>query len=252
VRRKYNRPPISEAICEFQFTPEKEWDWTIPGLVYQEIKDEFPQKRQEKAFEFNIAPLAGKVEQSVGSLSKMQFVRQDNTAMVQIGPDLLAINILPPYPGWETFESLISRQLEIYVKVAQPNTFKRIGVRYINKIVLPTSGIETTEYFHYYPRLPETVEQRHGAFWMRVVHTYADERDAMIFQMGQAPEQQSVEGKLTILVDLDYYLGVPGAVKLSDGLEWVSQAHAQIETMFEASITDNTRKLFGEIATCQQ
>jgi uncharacterized protein (TIGR04255 family) len=244
VRRKYNRPPISEAICEFQFVAAKEWDWTIPGLVYQEIREEFPQKRQEKAFEFSIAPQVGKVEQSLGSLSKMQFVREDSSAMVQIGPDLLAVNAMPPYPGWETFEALIKKQFEIYLKVAEPAAFKRIGLRYVNKITFPTSGIETTEFFHYYPRLPETVEQRHGPFWMRVLHTYAHERDAMTFQMGQVAQPPSADERLTILVDLDYYLTKPDAVDLVQGLQWVSQAHEHIETMFEASITDNTRRLF--------
>jgi hypothetical protein len=150
VRRRYKRSPIAEAVCEFQFRGSSEWDWTILGLVYQEIKSEFPQKRQEKAFEINIAPQEGKIEKSVGgSLSKMQFLREDGSAMVQVGPDLLAINVLPPYPGWETFEALIRRQFEIYCKIAHPVGFKRIGLRFINKIAFPTKEIETTEYFYY-------------------------------------------------------------------------------------------------------
>jgi uncharacterized protein (TIGR04255 family) len=247
VRRRYKKPSVSEAICEFQFRGAKEWDWTIPGLLYQEIREEFPQKRQEKAFEINIAQM-GKIEQSVGgSLSKMQFLREDGSAMVQIGPDLLAINVLPPYPGWEVFEALIRRQFEIYLRVVQPVGFRRIGLRYINQIVFPANIIETTEYFHYYPRLPETVEQIHGPFSMRVLHTYEAERDVMTFQMAH---MKPTGEKLTIALDLDYYLAKPDTVELGKGLEWVSQAHDKIEAMFEASITDSTRNLFEEVKEC--
>lgn len=245
MRRRYKKPPIAEAVCEFQFRGASDWDWTILGLVYQEIKAEFPQKRQEKAFEINIAPQEGKVEKSVGgSLSKMQFLREDGSAMVQVGPDLLAINVLSPYPGWETFEPLIRRQFEVYNKIAQPIGFKRIGLRFINRIVFPTKGIEVTDYFHYYPRLPETLEQKHGPFTMRVLRMYEGERDALNMQMGNLkPEGEN----LAIALDLDYYLVHPDKVELSKGLEWVSAAHDKIETTFEACITDNTRRLFEEI-----
>lgn len=245
MRHRYKKPPVAEAVCEFQFLGAKEWDWTIPGLLYQEIKQEFPQKRQEKAFEISIAPQEGRVQQSLaGSLSKMQFVREDNSAMVQVGPDLLSVNVSAPYPGWETFDALIRKQFEIYRKAAQPNGFKRIGLRYINKIVFPTGGIETTEYFHYYPRLPETVAQMHGPFSMRVLHGYDDERDVLNLQMGHLPPMGE---NLAIALDLDYYLAKAGSVELANGPEWVAKAHSRIEEMFEACITDKTRELFEVI-----
>jgi uncharacterized protein (TIGR04255 family) len=244
LRRRYKNPPITEAVCEFQFRGATAWDWTVPGLIYQEIKQEFPQKRQENAFEINIAPKEGKFEQNIaGSLSRMQFLRQDNSAMVQIGPDLLAINALPPYPGWEEFEKLLRKQFEIYLKVTQPIGYKRIGLRFINRILFPGEGMETTEYFNYYPHLPDTVEQSHGPFSMHVSHFY-EERDVLNFNMGNAP--QKIEGQVGIVLDLDYYLIKPEKIDLGQGLAWVNTAHDRIEAMFEACITDKTRSLFGE------
>lgn len=241
----YRKPPIVQAVCEFQFRGTREWDWTIPGLVYQEIHNDFPKKQQEKAFEINIAPMQGKVEQNVsGAPSKMQFIREDGSAMVQIGPDLLAINVSPPYPGWEGFDALIRRQFGIYVKIAQPIGFRRIGLRFINKIVFPTKEIETTEYFRYYPYLPEPLEQRHGPFSMRVLHLYEGERDVLNLQMGNTkPNGES----LAIALDLDYYLVKADEVELKKGLDWISIAHERIESLFEACITDKTRTLFDEV-----
>jgi uncharacterized protein (TIGR04255 family) len=172
----------------------------------------------------------------------MQFLREDGSAMVQIGPDLLAINVLPPYPGWENFQALISRQFDIYNSIARPIGFKRIGLRYINKIVFPAKSIETTEYFNYYPRLPEPIEQTHGPFVMRVMHAYEGGRDVLNIQIGHMTPQG--EG---IALDLDYYLNQPDKVELRQALEWVSTAHENIEAMFEACITDKTRGLVEEI-----
>ena len=106
----YTNPPITQAICEFQFRSSKDWDWTIPGLVYQLIESDFPVKKQEMAFEIQVMPQSNPVVQRAGSaLSKMQFVSADGHAMVQIGPDLLGINVLTPYPGWSDFAQLIAK-----------------------------------------------------------------------------------------------------------------------------------------------
>ena len=242
-RRSYKKPPLVEAVCEFQFRGAKEWDWTIPGLLYKEIQSEFPQKRQEKSFEVTIAQKEGKIEQMGGGLSKMQFVRSDGSAMVQVGPDLLAINVLPPYPNWEGFKELISRHFWIYAKIAEPIGFKRIGLRYINKITFPTAAIETTDYFELYPKLPGTVRQEHGPFTMHILHVYEAGRDVLNIRMGHT---KSNGENLSIVLDLDYYSFQLDKVELEKGMEWVSLAHDNLEAMFEACITDKTRALLEE------
>jgi uncharacterized protein (TIGR04255 family) len=42
--KKYEKPPIIEAVCEFRFSGKSKWDLTIPGLIYDSVKDEYPQK----------------------------------------------------------------------------------------------------------------------------------------------------------------------------------------------------------------
>lgn len=240
--RSYPNSPITEAVCEFQFQSQLEWDWTIPGLVYQEISSEFPQKRQEKSFELNIAPQEHRIVQKLGGgLSKMQFIRADDSGMVQVGPNLLAINVRAPYPGWGRFVELVDRQLNVYVQIAKPTGFKRLGLRYINKIEFPWVTMETTEFFNYYPHLPPTIEQSHGPFTMRVAHAYSMGRDILNLQLVNLPA-----ATLTYVLDIDYATTQPNPVELKDGMVWVTEAHAKVEEMFEACITDKTRARFGK------
>ncbi len=46
MSRKYKNPPVVEALCEFQFISDKSWDLTLPGLIYERVKSEFPVKQQ--------------------------------------------------------------------------------------------------------------------------------------------------------------------------------------------------------------
>jgi uncharacterized protein (TIGR04255 family) len=243
LAKAYPKAPIVEAVCEFQFSSPQAWDWTIPGLLYQEIQSEFPEKREERAFEINVRPGDHNPVQHFGNaLTKLQFVRADGKSMVQVGPDLLAVNVQAPYPGWNVFLHNIARQFEIYSKIAQPKGFKRIGLRYINHIKMSAASVELTDYFHFYPHLAPTVDQTHGPFLMRVMHERVEGRDAMSVTLGSVVPATG----LIFALDIDYYLLRPDGVSLDKGIDWIERAHASIEEMFEACITDKTRELLGE------
>jgi uncharacterized protein (TIGR04255 family) len=106
-------------------------------------------------------------------------------------------------------------------------------------------AIETTEYFEYYPRLPQSLKQEHGPFAMRVLHAFEGGTDLMSVHMGHTKSNGGEA--LGIALDLDYFLAEPGKVELDKGMEWVSRAHQNVEIVFEACITDKTRELFEEI-----
>lgn len=240
----YSKSPLTQAVCEFRFKSSKEWDWTIPGLVYQEIQSEFPIKREERAFEVTVTPQMQVLQNAGSALSKLLFLRADEKAMVHVGPDLLGITVLAPYPGWEKFIKLIADQFAVYGKVANPAAFSRIGLRYINQINIPgTTNVELTEYFRYYPHLPEDIDQNHGPFAMRVTHGFADDRDTMNVGIATGPTQSDAMG---FILDIDYSLIKYDKVELKYGLHWVEEAHSSVETMFEACLTEKTRQLFGE------
>jgi uncharacterized protein (TIGR04255 family) len=254
VTRIYRKPPLVEAICEFQFQSDKTWDWTIPGLVYQKIGKDFPEKTQEQSFQLRFAvqqsllqsidqPVQAPPQQFGGALTKMQFLTADRAAMVQVGPDLLAINVRTPYPSWKSFAKMIGEQFGIYVEIASPTKFKRIGLRYINRIDFGVTGLELTKYFSYYPHLPESIEQKHGLFAMRVVHPESNEQDALTVNLANVIQP----GNLSYLFDLDYTLIQPDNVQLGKGLAWIDNAHSKIESLFEACITDELRDLFEVI-----
>ena len=88
--RRYKNPPIVEALCEFRFDPDSPWDLAMPGLVYERVRDTFPKRRQAKQFAVEVSAGQKGVEQHVRTTDRMQFLREDEKALVQVGPHLLA------------------------------------------------------------------------------------------------------------------------------------------------------------------
>lgn len=244
MSKKYSNPPIVEALCEFQFVPGQPWDITIPGLLYEKIKSEFPVKQPQMGFGIGLQPKEGGIEQRVEMSQVMQFFRADKTALVQVGPDLLTINHLKPYPTWEIFKPLIIGNLKIYQEVAKPKGFKRIGLRYINKIDFDQHPIELTDYFNYYPFIPPNLPQMHETFQVRVEMPYEEGHDRLLLTLASMiPEKPDV---LSLLLDLDYIMVIPERIPLNQVSDWIEKAHTVVENAFEACITDKCRVLFGE------
>jgi len=175
----------------------------------------------------------------------MQFLREDEKALIQVGPDLVAINHLKPYPTWQEFLPLIQRGFDAYCKAAAPKGVRRIGLRYINRIEIPGQSIELEDYFEFRPFVGSQLPQDFGPFIVGIQVPYEDSRDTLRLQLANA----SVEtpNTVAVMLDLDYFLARPGEVPLDDVFEWVDVAHNRVEEAFEACITDRLRQMFEEV-----
>jgi uncharacterized protein (TIGR04255 family) len=246
MRTEYKNPPIEEAVVEFHFVPGQEWDYTIPGKLHEhpDIKKQYPGKpRTQKIYE---AELKSGSEQSPKvnlreGVARIQLVDQDARRLISLAPDVLSVNILRPYEGWEHFRPRIEVALRAYSEIAQPTGVSRLGVRYINKIVLPGSDIDFGSYFRYQlPSAPDLPSKRAG-FLCRVEYVYYDEMKLLLtLARVDAPNGQSA-----FLVDLDVVCESTEALSLDSIMEVVDDLHGREGKAFEAIITDAAREVFN-------
>lgn len=244
--KRYKTPPIIEALCECRFIPSQQWDLTIPGLIYEQVKDEFPQREQKMGIGVQFKPTERGIEHKIEPAPpRIQFHKKDKTALIQVAPDLLVVNQLKPYPTWKRFKPLILRALDVYEKIANPKGFNRIGLRYINKIDTDADYVELSEYFDFYPYLPKKLPQIHTNVISRVEIPYYNGRDQMLITIANAP--QEIPEKISILLDIDYVMNKPGDLEIKDAGEWIEHAHSSVEDAFESCIKDKCRTLFDEV-----
>ncbi|MBI5190539.1 MAG: TIGR04255 family protein [Nitrospirae bacterium] len=245
---KYKNPPLVEALCEFQFEAGEPFDNTIPGLFYAEIKGEYPIKKQQRGIDFKLNQADGKFEATPGISEKSQFYNKEENALIQIGTNMLAVNTLTPYPGWEAFKPMITKHREIYQQLATPKGIKRIGLRYINKINIPEkehegSVIELKDYFTFIPQTPKALPSNVSSFNLKVDIPYNDGRDTIILIL--ASTKPDKENTMAVFLDIDYSI-VNNSKTALDENEWIEEAHSNIEMAFEEILTDKCRALFME------
>jgi uncharacterized protein (TIGR04255 family) len=95
--RRYQHDPLGEVMCEFRLAPEVPWDPTIPGLIYERLREEFPEKRERLAQETQIIQTPHGFQQEIRSAEMAVFSQQDGRTIVQVAPRLLTVNRLRPY-----------------------------------------------------------------------------------------------------------------------------------------------------------
>ena len=245
MRRTYEKSPIVEAVCEFRFDPAPEWDLTIPGLVYEHLRDQFPTKRNRYGLPVELGEVFA--EETLKELYKqariMQFVSEDEHSLVQLGHHFLSVNQLRPYQSWERFRSLIEVGLNAYWEVAKPTKFTRIGLRYINRIDIPEKEAQSNEYLNAYPVVPEPAGQKNYSWLQRIELPYKDQDAVLILHVGTINHAEHDADPF--MLDLDFSTQQHPPV-ISEVFTWLHQAHDHLEEMFESSITDKTRELIKE------
>jgi uncharacterized protein (TIGR04255 family) len=183
------------------------------------------------------------LQQMKTTVAKMRFLREDETAVVQVGPDFLGVNHLQPYPGWETFKTLIIEQLEIYKQVATPQSLLRLELRYINRVeIIPTEEIKLGNYFCTLPQVPNSVPLAFSSFLLHVEIPYEEPRSLLRLAFGSVPPKE--QDRFPFMFDVTMLASDNEIPSLEREVvsQWLDIAHQRIEAAFDASFTEKTHK----------
>ncbi|WGR91839.1 TIGR04255 family protein [Bradyrhizobium sp. ISRA435] len=171
----------------------------------------------------------------------------DATEIVVVSRHNFSTSRLAPYSGWDQFIATVRRNWEVWRKVAGNREIGRIGVRYINRIDVPNPhevAIPIGDYLEFRPLFP-SFDGNEGVetFAINGVIAIANSPFRLILNAGSAPSP--LVRTTSFLLDID--ISQEGNIPRNDEAIWslVDQMRVHKNRVFEASITDNSRKLFS-------
>jgi len=242
---KYNNPPIIEAVCEFKFAEDTNWDMTIPGILFGEIREEFPHKEQHLIQEINVLTKSAPAKTQIRKIELARFLNDNRTTLIQIGPRILSINQLKPYNTWSNFKSYIEYAFNKLNQTIELTAIQRIGLRYVNKIEIPVKGIDLANYFEFRPSFGGNLQRNYNSFILGCIFPFHGDQDSCKVELtGAVPESDDASG---FMLDIDYSLVKPQSIPIIQSLEWVDRAHEEVEKVFEGCISSALRELFSEV-----
>jgi uncharacterized protein (TIGR04255 family) len=226
--KHYKNAPLLEAVCEFKFQPTAKWNPAVPDLIYEKVQAQFPERE----------PMSSPDGQEPTLGTKTKFRRADGYALLQVSPKLLAVNQLRPYPAWPQFKQTILEAYALYSEIVRPARLMRMGLRYINQIEVPGTKIEIGRFFRGCP------EGYHKLF-LNTEFPFAAEQENLVLILAHVSHSEDEFSRFYL--DLDYGAFPATAMTPEAITPILERAHDRIEQIFEASLTDEIRRLFGEI-----
>lgn len=242
--KPYDNPPIIEAVCEFRFEPQEAWDLAVPGLIFEKLRDRFPKRRPGRTFETIVQPSPKGLQQQLTQRDFLQFLTEDEKMLVEVGQHTLRVVHFRPYSSWATFLPVIHEALSAYKNVVTPSGYARVGLRYVNQIDIPGTHIELESYFDVYPYVGERLPQNFYSFILGTESPYEDGTNILRLQITTGSFNR--KDIIPIMLDLDHFLGKTGQLAFGEETAWLNKAHDRIEMVFEGSIKDPIRELFGK------
>jgi uncharacterized protein (TIGR04255 family) len=239
-RTIYPNPPIQEAVCEIRFA--KETFTTDQQRLLQPVwQQEYPNQKlvDDQQLRLEFSPEGIKSEsRSVGH--KLICRSQDGRRLVQVGSALLAINQLKPYPGWnEGFRETILNRANDFFGTVGPTPFRRLVLRYINKIDIPQVPLVWEQWFQFQLPIPVLQKSKPGPFQMQFQIEVEDDLRLVIIIAALPKSAQSSP----VILDLGViWEGVPVAPEMLR--EHLERVHAPHRLAFEGYLNDNARRLF--------
>lgn len=246
--KTYKNPPLIEAVCELIFELDKSFSSNQISLFVEKIKILFPIQKKGKIhkFEFNIE--TDKIQKKNQKAFNQdfyefeQFFSEDEKYSIQLDKGRVSIHRTKPYISWTEFFPIIQSVYIAYIETFLPKHLTRIGIRYVNEIVVPIDDFSFSEYFNIQASLPSLDAKNQKSLFIGSVFEQEGGRDAIKVQF---MEKQSVEvpTERIFVLDFDYFLIKP-IIEFKDIEDWIIKAHSNLETVFEGILTDKSKQLF--------
>jgi len=244
-QHNYAHNPIVEAVLELQVQFEAPPSLDALRRVHDAELDRYPSIQDRMLLDNKIEVNDGEVSTQVDK-SHIGFVgaSEDGLQTFHATTTNFIFGRLAPYSDWTAFLTEANRLWKQYSDAAHPLAVTRIGVRFINQISIPSTQIEIKDYLRTFPEISGALPQTLTGYFMQVTVPLPEFNAST--NVTSTISKYSEEA-VSILLDIDCYsegfLALPeSGIDLSE-LDITEHLHRAKNQVFEASITDATRRL---------
>lgn len=246
----YQHPPITEAVIGITFTDglsEGDRDSLKTKLLVN-----YPVIRPFKnvSFEFELDDNGNSNNNTDGAPSPKlnttlayRLSTYDMSELVILLPQSLTFSQTAPYPGWSNFYDRFVRDWKIVRRELDFRQIARIGVRYINRIDIPSTdlSVEHENYLDLYPHI--TSEFGPLSAYAVQVEIFMDDLQCKL-TLNSAAVPSPLLNTSSFLLDLDISreINVPQTDEKIYFL--INQIRDRKNKVFESCITNEARSLF--------
>jgi len=106
-------------------------------------------------------------------------------------------------------------------------------------------AVEEDKYFEFRPNYGPELPQLHADFTVGSIFPFHNERDLCKVELRTVVP--AITDNISFLLSIDYFLAESGSIPIDKLMEWVEDAHTEIEKLFDGCILPPLRDIFEEV-----
>ncbi len=239
----FANPPITEALLDIRVDLPDAISLNDLESFHSKIKESFPHKGERRVLKSDIQftpRIAATVSEK--GIDGYLFRSSVGKKIVQARLDGFTFNKLKPYEGWETFHSEAHKLWDSYSQIVDPIRIKRIALRYINRIEVPTPIKDFREYiltsFEVAPKLPQAVSH----FFMRLI--IPSPKTSATAIVTETMENLTPSQLLPLIFDIDVFQEMQSETNACTTWDNFEKLREFKNEIFFNSLTDKAKELF--------
>jgi uncharacterized protein (TIGR04255 family) len=129
----FEKSPLAEVVCQLRFHQILTIATALPAAFQERVRDHFPVFGEERGIQFGVAgsqPIIATNEPA------WQFKTSDEASVVSLSSSFIALKTAA-YEDFDHFLELLLPVVEAFEAVYEPPFYVRVGLRYVNRWVLP-------------------------------------------------------------------------------------------------------------------
>lgn len=163
-------PCIAEALCEIRFSAFKQPGGPHAGEFFKQIQPDFPEVEP-------IAEVGVQVQMDKEGLGhrllaprqRLRFKHREKPLYLQLGSDLLVVNLLATYPGWTQMKAeVLDAWSKAYRVHGQGTAIHGLTLRYINRIERENLAEQTSAWLRPTDVIPAAALRSDPGFLLRL------------------------------------------------------------------------------------
>lgn len=252
ARRRYEKPPVVEAIASLKWAEPVRWSVTTPGLLYDALREAYPEEPQAHGTIQTTVEPGGNGSapgfQLVAGPPRMRYSSDGGSRLVLASAQDFAAHGLEPYEGWESLEARLFHATELASDVLGTSgspAVAGVGLRYINRVEIPTVPVRFEDYLTITIGFPEGFPPQIGAFLDRTTMSYDDLPLTLTLTWASV---DAPEGSSAFVLDLDYLYECPSPTSVEEARAILNEVKLRESVAFEALLQDRLREMFVELA----
>ncbi len=245
VQKHYSKAPITEAIIDLKVTFPEDFSADTFAGIYDHIHDRFPtmEPMYTGIGSFVFQPGSSITVNTDQQHNGFLFKSEDSLKLFQATLNGFTFNRLAPYQSWEEFSGDAKYLWRIYKDICKPTQVIRAAIRYINQLVIPIEGlVDLQDYLQIVPEVTSNLPQKTlSSFFMQLQIPQDDLNCMLIINETLAPATNSET--INIILDFDLFRQQNWQNDDENIWRFLEQLRHRKNQVFEASITDKTRRL---------